>query len=201
MKIKLNNKRTEIKPCSLMTVAEYIETYNRRSEKGILQLIDYLSIVTDLKFAEVGKCNISAKNERQINAYIGDIIPFEHFYNAKEVISYFNFKRPYPSKEFDIEAYAVRSYLQVQTSTNNIDLAVHTLSILLSAEVGYDYGKTKDIYNELLQMNYIDIMKFAGFFLRKYRNISNGGMSFFKKLLTRLKVNIVRLLSPKLERY
>ena len=179
MRIRLNGKKTEIKPASNMTVAEYIEFWKQVKEGDNLFRVTliYLSIVTGLKFGDVLLDEIDNKTIGKINSYCDVPMLVDKMKISKEF--YYGFTGQRFTQELNWRAVGVRLLLS-QKKKNELELIVYLLSILITGS--YDVGKIDETYHRLLQYNSVDVFSFGTFFLRNLQAGSSKETRFSRLL-------------------
>lgn len=208
MQITLNDIKYNIKPLSNLTTSEYIELAKLQAEKGerFDPTIDSLAILTGLEFGVIAASSMSPDTVRRIREFLGDIHALEEFYANKEIKRYFLFrKRMIDKADVNWQSVGARhAVAQRSTKTKNeIELTVYGLAAMLSST--YDADEIEVDYDELMSMNYSEVLTFAAFFLPSLLNgrsnaprllviMRNKLKTIIRKLLTKLRAISLRLL-------
>ncbi len=208
MQITLNGIKYNIKPLSNLTTSEYIELAKLQAEKGehFDPTIDSLAILTGLEFGVIAGSSMSSDTVRRVREFLGDIHTLEEFYANKEIKRYFLFrKRMIDKADVNWQSVGARhAVAQRSTKTKNeIELTVYGLAAMLSST--YDADDIEADYEELMSMNYIEVLTFAAFFLPSLLNgksnvprllaiTLNKLKTIIRKLLIKLRVTSSRLL-------
>jgi len=189
MDIKLNKKKHKIKPASQLTVQEFLTL----SEIKNSTVIDYLAITLNVSFSSIANLKFDRISERQISAYVGSVTDISEFFETNIIPLHFHFQdRAYPYTEFDCETVGVRIMMEAKAkeTDNVIELAVYLLSVLIEGQ--YDSKGVQKVFNRLMCCNYIDVIRYAAFFLKKFQSGFNSVpvlSKLIRKIFTRNTVN------------
>lgn len=165
MKVKINNKKHKIKIASELTVSEYIKLMSKdTSQNSYETLINYLSIITRMKYGNVADINISDETIKRIFVYIGEIIPVENI----QITDKFYYKRTgvtLYANSLDWRTLGARKMLEDAKLGSYLEQTIYLLACYLSKD--YDNDRIGSIYDELMNYNAYETFSFAFFFGQK----------------------------------
>lgn len=184
MKIKINGTNYDIKTSANLTVKEYIEL-----SKLDGNILDYISVVTGLKFKSIADCFFTDLTLNRLHSYVQPIRQVENL-DRSYLFMYKRTGQIVSEKTFNFDSVGTMFLMQTRSeqTTNNLELMVYLLAIAIQKE--YDAEKIENIYNELLEYNYIQIFSFIAFFFRKLYYGSNKNRTSLSK---RIKVFLISL--------
>lgn len=191
MQIKINKNKHEIPTADNLTCRQYLDCLNVNENDPFL--LHYLSIVTGISYIEVANSSIDFRTMARITKYVGQIKHFDYFLNnqsAQILIKGNLFVST--RKDFDVEKTGVHELFKAKAATteNQAELSIYLLAILLTPD--FDAKTVQERYEQLLEENYIKILSFSAFFLRKLLAYFMSYKPSWKVLIRQRIKNILR---------
>lgn len=166
MKLKLNKDTYNIKTANLLTCKEYIEL----SKKENSNVIDYISVTTNKTFKDIADLKFDTFTINRLNAYVQQIKNVYHLDRSYLFCYYKNNNQIVSEKTFNFESIGTVFLMQTRAekTTNELELMIYLLAIAIDSN--YSSENIDNIYNELLDYNYIEVFSFICFFFGKFVN-------------------------------
>ncbi len=168
-----------------MTCREYIELSKTQGS-----LLDYISIVTGLKFKNIADLSINQYTLNRLHSYIQQVKNVQSLERSR-LFYYAKTRQLISEKTFNFDSCGTVFLMQTRAekTTSDLELMVYMLAIAIQNE--YDAENIDVIYNELLDENYINVYSFIHFF---FRNFVNGLNKRNQSLITSIKIFTTKIL-------
>ena len=161
MKVKINKVDYEIKTSANLTCKEFIELSKLNGN-----ILDYISVVTGLKFKSVANTFFAESTLNRLHSYVQTIKSINNL-ERSFLFRYAKTGQIVSEKTFNLYSVGTIFLMQSRTETtaNELELMVYLLAIAIQKD--YDAEKIDIIYNDLLNYNYIQVYSFILFFFKK----------------------------------
>ena len=179
--IKVNGKKINVLSSYKITVKQYFQLV----EKGEINVLDYISLFSDVDYKKALNSPANNRKLAVIESYMYALKPFHSFTEKPSTFFVYN-EKIYRAKDFKKNTLGVRLVFEqfAKEGKPNHECGLFILASMLANN--YDMEESKEIYKELLNFPYVDVMPFAGFFLsslqRGSRAVIRTWMSTIKGL-------------------
>ena len=184
MKVAINKTKYQVKTSANLTCREYIE-YNKRHDNTIL---DYLAITTKQEYKSIADTSFDMLTLNRLNSYIQPLKLVEHL-ERSYLFRYTKTGQIVSAKTFNFESVGTVFLIQskAQETKSNLELMIYLLAIAI--QKNYDAEKIEQIYNELLDYNYIQVYSFIYFFFRNFMSGSKKKVKLSSRLKKMFTIN------------
>ena len=173
MRIRINDEQFKIKSSTSLTVKEFFRIITAESRGNVMS---YINAVTNSTYIDISEIVLKNKEIGIINSFIGEIKTFEYFLKKckpqKDFVfmdQIINLKKLNPLTLAARQAYT--DFIK-DNDKNIFEASLFIFAIIINRELNKDYDveSTKLIYNELQDLNYINVFENSVFFLKKLMN-------------------------------
>jgi hypothetical protein len=174
--LRINNKKYKIPKFTELTVSQYKDVLKHIEKDKDLNVITYLSVVTGLNY------KTTIDSEIDIPQFFLDSLGqlVHEFTKIKAPDSIIIDDKEYKKKDYQIRSMGHRFFIEQYMNTNpsTIDAYLFVLAMLFCEE--YDYQKIRDFMPKFDNLNYIDVLSMASFFLLNSKIGSKKGITNLK---------------------
>ena len=162
--LKLNNQNYEIPTYKELTVKQFIELRKRKDTN----LINYLSVVTGLRFADIWTCKVNRPHDLAIR--IGKYMDYTERKPGRRILV--DDKTHFLPESMEIETVGQR--FTIEENGKNLKDEEYLCFVLAVGLLGneMDYNKINSLKDKIMNQPYINVLP-AGFFLLKNLWIGN----------------------------
>lgn len=184
--IKINGENKNIPVFDELTVNQFIEA-NNKLKNDSLNIIEYLSIATDINYKVIFNLNIKENNINTLKNVIGNVKDYTKIKPKKELIIN---KSIYKVKE--IETLGQR-YL-IENNVSNLDdeelfCFILTISLLNKDDLhNTDFEIINDLKNQIMNSCYLDILPIAYYISKNFFESQKKKMNIFKRLSNMIRI-------------